>query len=298
MMAAATLYGLPPTDGAQWWSTDPNLTCTSMHALIYEVPLSSGGMGFACGVTGTFLCLAAGGNWTTSIRVAGPSSGAIGVQYAFYDQEGNPVSLDTVSNSAPASGAGFSVALGANQPSELQILGRSFDSPGHKTTQTGSVFGIFLCADPNVCATVVPQLLYSFVPAEPWSISVPIAWDTTFSFLQPSGISTKWSAAGIQDATHLISFAIRNQATRATFYTVRIYDRNGSPIAVATTPVIQPAGTRGFLLTDVISTALPAGILKVTIEAETRFSALFLQFSGNAATSLQMVSDAVPASTP
>ena len=163
------------------------------------------------------------------------------------------------------------------------------------------MFGIFLCPDSATCATVVPQLLYSLQPLKPWSLSVPIAWDTSFSFLQPSGLSTRWSAVGVSDATHLISFAIYNQSTTSTTYTVRVYDSNGSLAGQATIPFIPASngvdvagGTRGFLLTDLVGTTLPAGVLKVTIDGAGLFSTLFLQFNGDSATSLQAAYDAVP----
>ena len=93
-LSAATGFALPPTTGAQWWSTDPNLNCSAYRSLIYEVPLASGGKGYACGVTGTFVWSAAGGSWGTSIRMAAPASGAVGVQYLFFDEGGNRISLD------------------------------------------------------------------------------------------------------------------------------------------------------------------------------------------------------------
>jgi hypothetical protein len=296
-LAASALYGLPPTDGAQWWSTDTNLDCTSIHALIYEVPLASGGKGYACGVTGSFIWLAAGGKWQTSIRAAAPSSGAIGVQYVFYDGDGNRVSLDTISGSVPASGSTLSFALNANQPSEVQVLGASSDAPQYNTTQTGSVFGLFFCAAPSTCATVLPQLLYSLLPIKPWSLSVPISWDASFSVLQPVGSGIRWSAVGINDATHVISFAIYNQSATAAVYTVRVYDSNGSLAGQATTPSV-PGGpaTRGFVLTDVIKAPLPPGILKVMVEGNNSSSALFLQFNGDSATSLQAAYDVAPSS--
>ena len=272
-----------------------------MHSLIYEIPLASGEKGYACGVTGTFVWWAAGGNWATSIRTAAPASGAVGVLYIFYDGDGKRISLDTISGSAPASGNTVGLSLNANQPSEVQLLGASSDAPHYNTTQTGSVFGLFLCPDPATCATVLPQVLYSSLPLKPWSLSVPISWDSSFSFLQPSGLSTRWSAVGINDSTHNISFAIYNQSAMSTTYTVRVYDSNGSLAGQAMTPLVPGSagvdgvpGTRGFLLTDVIRTALPAGILKVTVEGVSLSSALFLQFNGDSATSLQVASDVVP----
>jgi hypothetical protein len=291
VLVGATLHGMPPTNGPQWWSTNPNLDCTTFHALIHEIQLASGGKGYACGVTGTFVWSAAGGKWGTSIRVTAPASGAIGVEYIFSDGDGKQVPLDTISGSVHASGSTISLALGANQPSDVQLLGASSDGPEYKTTQTGSVFGIFLCPDPTTCATVGPQLLYSFLPIKPWLLSVPLAWDTSFSPLQPAGRSTRWSAVGMNDSAETISFAIYNQSTAAAAYTVRVYDSNGSFAGEATTPTIPPAGTQGFLLADVVRTAIPTGILKVTIEAPSSFSALFLQFNGDAATSLQPAPD-------
>lgn len=299
--AAATVYGLPPTTGAQWWSTDPNLDCTAFHALAHEIALASGGKGYACGVTGTFIWSAAGGAWKTSIRTGAPASGAVGVQYVFYDQDGKPVSMDTITGSVRASGSTLSLALKANQPSEVQLLGASNDAPQYGKTQTGFVYALFFCPDAATCATVVPQLLYSAAPIKPWLLSVPIAWDNSFALLQPSGFSTRWSAIGVVDDTHLISFAIHNQSSAPASYTVRVYDSNGVLAGQGVTPLIPGAngsdavgGTRGFLLTDVITSALPAGAVKVTIEGSAAASATFLQFSGESATSLQASQDVVP----
>ena len=303
VLAAAGLYGLPPTTGAQYWTTNSTLDCNAIHALIYEVPLASGGTGYACGITGIFPWMAAGGKWNTSVRVAAPASGAVGVQYVFYDGDGNPLSLDTASDSAFAPGNTVSMALHANQPSEVRLLGAPRDAPQYNTTQTGFVFALFLCPDAATCAGVVPQSLFSFLPVKPWSLSAPIAWEASFSPLQPRGAGTRWSAAGIQDATHLLSFVIYNQSAKATIYTVRVYDSNGLLAGQAAIPAIPgfnavdgQLGTRGILLTDVIKTALPPGILKVTIEAGSAFSALFLQFNGDSAASLQASYDLPPAS--
>src|SRR5579872_3780424 len=121
--SSTAVYAQPPTTGAQWWSTDSNLDCTSFHSLVHEIQLASGGKGYACGVTGSFVWSAAGGNWRTSIRVAAPASGAVGVQYAFFDQDGKRISLDTISGSAQAAGDTVNLALNANQASEVQLLG-------------------------------------------------------------------------------------------------------------------------------------------------------------------------------
>jgi len=300
-LSAATGFALPPTTGAQWWSTDPNLNCSAYRSLIYEVPLASGGKGYACGVTGTFVWFAAGGSLGSSIRMAAPASGAVGVQYLFFDEDGNRISLDTIAGAAQTSSDSLSLVMSANQPSEVRLLGASNDAPLYQRTQTGSAFGVLLCSSSATCATVDPQLLYSSMSAPGWSLSVPIAWDSTFSPLQPVGLSTRWSAVGINDTNHLISFAIYNQSPAATTYSVRVYDANGSVAAESVTPLIPSSGgsdgagaTRGFLLTDIIGTTLPQGLLKVTIEGDGLSSALFLQFSGSSVTSLPTFPEFIP----
>jgi hypothetical protein len=295
-LSAMGLSALPPTTGAKYWTTDPNLDCSAAHALIIEVALESGGLGFSCLVSGTFVWLAAGGTWSTSVRVAAPASGAIGVNYGFW-QDGRQISLDTTpsNGSAPASGNQVSFALNANQPSEIRLLGATANAPNYGNTQTGFVYAVFLCPDAATCAAVVPQLLYSFVPIKPWSLSVPISWDSTFSSFQPPGILPRWSASGIDDATRQISFAICNQSRVEAAFNVRVFDGNGTLVGQSTTPSIPAAGTRGFLLRDVIPTSLPAGILKVTVDGGLNLSSVtFLQFDGDSATSLQAVYDGLP----
>ena len=169
-LSAGTGFALPPTTGAQWWSTDPNLTCTAYRSLIYEVPLASGGKGYACGITGTFVWYAAGGSWGTSIRIAAPASGAVGVQYLFFDEGGNRISLDAVAGAAQASGNSLGLAIGANQPSEVRLLGASSDAPAYQKTQTGSVFGVFLCSTAAACATVSSSVTI-FVPVRAWMVT-------------------------------------------------------------------------------------------------------------------------------
>ena len=292
-LSAVGLYAMPPTTGAQYWSTNPNLDCTAFHALISEIPLASGGKGYACFVSGTFPWLAAGGSWNTSIRIDAPASGAIGMDLGFF-QDGQRFSMDTVSGNGgvPTSSNLVSLALSANQPAEIHLLGASTDAPRYSNTQTGLVYAVFYCPDAATCATVLPQLLYSSAPIKPWSLSVPLSWDTTYSSFQPKGIGPRWSAAGINDATHLISFAICNQSRVETAFTVRVFDGNGSLVGQATTPSIPVVGTRGFLLTDVIRTPLPPGILKVTVDGGSGLSSVtFLQFEGDAATSLQVAYD-------
>lgn len=79
-----------------------------------------------------------------------------------------------------------------------------------------------LCPDAVTCATVLPQLVYSSAPSNPWWISVPIAWDTSFSVLQPPGLATRWSATGVHNDTDFMSFAIYNGSSTPAVYTVRV----------------------------------------------------------------------------
>lgn len=292
-VTAMGLYALPPTTGPRYWSTDPNLDCSSAHALAIQVPLASGGLGTSCLVSGTFVWLAAGGSWSTSIRVAAPASGAIAVDYGFW-QDGQRLSMDTIAGdgATPASSNLVELALNANQPSEIRLLGATTSAPQYRTTQTGLVYAVFLCPDAATCANLVPQLLYSFAPIKPWSLSVPISWDSGFSSFQPPGILSRWSAAGIQDATHQISFAICNQSRADSTFNVQVFDGNGSLVGQATTPSIPSVGVRGFLLTDIIPTPLPPGILKITVDAGSNLSSVaFFQFDGDSATNLQISYD-------
>jgi hypothetical protein len=240
--------------------------------------------------------MAAGGAWSTSIRVAAPASGAIAVDYGFW-QGGQRITMDTMSGSGavPVSRNLLELVLNANQPSDIRLLGASDSAPQYATTQTGFVYANFFCPDPATCATLVPQLLYSFAPIKPWSLSVPISWDAGFSSFQPPGILPRWSSAGIEDATHQISFAICNQSRDAATFTVRVFDPNGSLIGQTTTPSIPVLSTQGFLLTDLIRTPLPPGILKITVDGGSNVSSVaFFQFHGDSATSLQVAPDNPP----
>ena len=295
-LSGTALYALPPTNGPRYWSTDPNLDCSSAHALAIQVRLDSGELGTSCLVSGTFVWLAAGGSWSTSLRVAAPASGAIAVNYGFW-QDAQRFSMDIASDSGgvPTSTNLASFALNANQPSETRLLGATGNGPQYATTTTGFVYAVFLCPDAATCAALVPQLLYSFAPIKPWSLSVPISWDSTFSSFQPPGILPRWSATGIDDATHKISLVVCNQSRVDAAFTVRVFDGNGTLVGQATTPSIPSAGTRGFLLKDVIRTPLPAGILKVTVDGGPNgSSAAFFQFDGDSATNLQITYDNPP----
>jgi hypothetical protein len=314
-VAGAALYG-QPTTGAQYWSSTPP-NCSRLDGSVNlggPVAITNAAgttVGYSCFVAGTFLWLAAGGTWGTSIRVSAPTSGAIGVDYTFYDQSGNSLSLDTSTGTSlfPASGSDVNFALNANQPSEVRLLGAPSEAPHYGTTQTGSVYAIFYCPDAFTCETVLPQLLYSFVPIQPWSLSVPISWNFFYSPVQPQGAFSQWSVTGVNDGTHFVSLVIYNQDTVATSYTVRVYDSGGNLAGTGTTPSLAPvtqvsdgsflnAGTYGALLSQIITTPLPSGVIKILVDGGSSYSAVAaLQFSGPSATSLQVAYDSSPSTS-
>jgi hypothetical protein len=195
-----------------------------------------------------------------------------------------------------------SFALNVNQPSELRLLGNPGDAPQYGNTQTGSVYAEFFCPDALTCELVLPQLLYSFLPIKPWSLSVPIAWDSFFSELQTQGITNQWSAVGVNDATHFVTLVILNQSSVASIYTVSVYDSNGALAGQGTTPSIAgfnattlEGGTLGVALSSLITTPLPSGVLKITVNGGANSSSVsVLQFNGDSATSLQVSYDAPP----
>ena len=298
-LASAALHG-QPTNGPVYWSTNPNLDCTSLgESSPVSIKNSSGTtIGYSCYVSGTFVWLAAGGGWGTAIRVAAPASGAVGVDYSFYDTNGNNLNLDTTfgSGGSHSSGNDVNFALKANQPAEVDLLGATSNAPSYGTTATGSVYAVFYCPDAATCNNVLPQLLYSFLPTQPWSLSVPIAWDSL--------IWTQWSAEGIDDGgTHRVSLVVYNEDTTATIFTVQVYDSTGTLVGTGTTPSIpgllllsdgsySEGGTYGALLSDVIKTRLPSGVFKVFVDGGSKYSAVeMLQINGPSATTLQVAYD-------
>ena len=297
-LAAATLHS-QPANGAVYWSTvAPDCSSLAGESPVAIANSSGKTVGYSCYVSGTFVWLAAGGGWGTSIRVAAPASAAIGVDYTFYDTSGNNLKLDTT----VGSGNEVGFALSANQPAEIGLVGASSDAPKYSSTATGSVYAVFYCPDATTCGDVVPQLLYSALPATPWALSVSISWDTE--------LWTQWSAEGIDDGgTHRVSLVIYNEDMTATSYTVRVYDSTGSLAGTGTTPLIPPlqplgtgsfgeGGTYGALLSDVIPTRLPPGVFKILVDGGPKYSAVeVLQFNGLSATALQVAYDSAPGSS-
>ena len=308
-LAAAALHGQsitvpgtqPPVTGPAYWSA----TAPDCSSLAGESPVAivgaSGTIGYSCYVSGTFVWLAAGGGWSTAIRVAAPASAPIGVDYSFYDTSGNNLKLDSTSGGSTAvSSDDVNFALSANQPAEIDLSGATSDAPKYANTATGSVYAVFYCPDAATCGDVLPQLLYSALPATPWSLSVPIAWDTA--------LSTEWSAVGVDDGgPRRVSLAIYNEDIAPTSYSIRVFDSKGNLAGSGTTPSIQPlqslpdgsygeGGTYGAMLSDVIAGALPSGSFKITIDGGSIYSAVeVLQFNGPSATALQVGYDSQPA---
>ena len=290
-LAAATLQSQPINGPVYWSAVAPDCSSLAGESPVAITNSSGKTVGYSCYVSGTFVWLAAGGGWGTSIRVAAPASAAIGVDYTFYDPSGNNLKLDTT----VGSGNEVGFALAPNQPAEIGLVGASIDAPKYASTATGSVYAVFYCPDAATCGNVVPQLLYS------GAISVPISWDT--------GLWTQWSAEGIDDGgARRVSLVIYNEDTTATSYTVRVYDSTGSLAGTGTTPLIPPlqlfgngsfgeGGTYGALLSGVISTRLPAGVFKILVDGGSRYSAVeVLQFNGPSATALQVGYDSAPGS--
>jgi len=280
-----------------WSSTQPD--CSSLHETPIAVPNAQGAtMGYSCYVAGTFVWLAAGGAWGTSIRVSAPASGAILAGYSFYDANGSDQSLD-VTGSFTGSGNLAAFALYANQPAEIQLHGATANAPAYKNTATGSVYATFLCPDALTCSNVLPQLIYSALPTFPWSLSVPIAWD--------DAVSHQWSAEGIDDGnSQRVSLVIYNESQSTTTFTVRVFNSAGTLVGTGTTPVIEgmptlsdgsigEAATYATLLTDLIKAPLPSGIFKILIDGTVSSAVEVLQVNGTSATTLQVAYDTAPA---
>jgi len=298
-LSAATLPGQsipvpgtqPPIAGAVYWSATPP-DCSSLAG---ESPVAilggSGTVGYSCYVSGTFVWLAAGGGWRTAIRVAAPASAAIGVDYSFYDPGGNTLKLDSTSGDSTAvSGDDVNFALSADQPAEVDLAGAASDAPAYAHTATGTVYAVFYCPDAATCANVLPQMLYSGLTATPWSLSVPIAWDTA--------LNTAWSAVGVDDGgARRVSLVVYNEDIAPTSYRIRVFDGSGKLAATGTTPAIPPlqslengaygeGGTYGAMLAGVAG-PLPAGPFKILIDGGSMYSAVeVLQFDGASATAL------------
>ena len=307
-LAAVALHGQPTNGPAYWSATMPD--CSSLQETAVSITNSSGTViGYSCYVTGTFVWFAAGGGWTSKIRAGAPSTAPVGVDYTFYDNNGNNLNVDTKAggSSVTTSSNEVSFALAANQPSETVMLGATANAPNYGPTSVGTVYAVFYCPDATTCSNVLPQLVYLQQPTHPWLATVPIAWD--------NATWPTWSAVGVDDGvTNVVSFVVYNQGKTATSFKVNIYNSTGALVATGTTPSVPPfallsdgsygeAGTYGATLRTLIPSGLPAGIFKVLIDGGTEdCSVLMLQFSGlqfaaPSMSSMQVAFDSAPSST-
>jgi hypothetical protein len=296
MVLSATGAYAQPTNGPAYWSSSPP-DCSALSETAVAITNSSGAtVGYSCYVTGTFIWFAAGGPWNSYIRVAASGYGAIGIDYTFYDNSGNNVSLDTAAGASRFSGNEAQFALTAHQPLELHLVGPTSGAPGYSSTATGSVYAVFYCPSAAACEVLQPQLFYSALPGFAWTMAAPISWDGT--------AWTQWAGEGVDDGGgQRVSFVIYNQGTTATSFQIRVFDSNGNLVGSGTTPQIPglpvfsdgsygEGGTYGALLSQVVTTPLPSGIFKVLIDGGTEdCSVEILQFTGASATTLQVSYD-------
>lgn len=282
-----------------YWSTTP-LDCTGVGGPIDVLDSTGQIAGFTCFVSGTFIWYAAGGAWTTELRVNAPESAPIGVDYKFFDGNGGKISLDAAyaGTSSTTSGNEVQFALNTNQGSEVDLLGATNTAPSYGPIADGTVYATFFCADAGTCSNVLPQLLYSALPTVPWYISVPITWDNA-----PQ--STLWSAEGIDDGSaHKVSFVIYNQSRVSNNFTIRVYDSTGTLAGSGLTRSIPPmppigngflgeGGVYADLVSNVIHTTLPPGVFKMVFDGGASVSSAVevLQFNGATASSVQVAFD-------
>jgi hypothetical protein len=304
-LAAGALHGQPTNGPAYWSSTVPDCSSLDNETAVSITNSSGAVIGYSCYVSGTFTWLAAGGGWTSAIRSGAPASAPIGVDYTFYDANGNSLTLDTTmsgGSSSPTSGNEVSFALAANQPAEVDLLGAASNAPAYGPTSTGTVYAVFYCPDAITCGDILPQLVYTQQPTNVWLATIPIVWD--------SAIWTQWSAEGIDDGgTHSVSIVIYNEGTAATSFTVYIYNSAGALVGTGTTPSISPlpllntgyygeAATYGIKLSSLIATPLPSGVFKILVDGGAENSAVqMFQYTGPSVASMQIAYDSAPSST-
>ncbi len=286
--------------GQSYYQTRP-MECTGVGGPIDIVDSTGARVGFSCFVTGTFTWFAAGGAWSTAIRVAAPSSGAIGIDYTFYDTNGTKLSMDAGFNGGASvtSAPHLQFYVNANEPAEVDLLGATSTAPNYSSIASGTVAVAFFCPDAATCSNLLPQLLYSALPSVPWSLSAPIAWDN-------APVTTRWSAEGIDDGgQHHLSFVIYNQGKQfSADFVMQIYDSKGNFYASATTKSIPclpllasgfygEAGVYGDVVSSVFKKGVPAGLFKLVIDGgpSVPSAVQVLQFNGPSATTVQVTND-------
>ena len=307
-LAAAALHA-QPVSGPVYWSSDSNLDCSDVEGPVTVTNSSGGTIGYSCYISGVFVWSTAGGEWNSVVRTAAPASNPVGVDLSFYDTNGNAQTLATTTSSGVLTGSGTSTgattntddvnfALAVNQPAQVNLLNASQGGSGAQ--QTGSAYIYMYCPDDVTCVLANAQLIYSALPTEPWSLSVPVSWDGLGS------PSTQWSAEAIDDNNqNRVSLVVYNENTNSAQFNVDIYNTAGNLVATGTTPSIAGAnsttyegGTYGALLRDIpgITKSLPSGTFKILVDggADNYSSVEVLQINGQSATTLQVAYDVEP----
>jgi hypothetical protein len=237
---------------------------------------------------------AAGGGWNSSIRLSAPPTAPVAYILEFGAGDGGEATLDFKFQGDPTVHAGTSAssALYANQPLEVDLLGLHSQASSYGAEAHGPVVVLAECPDATTCSQVQAQLIYSALPGHPWSLSVPVVWD--------SQTSLAWSTVGVDNGSaDQVAFAIYNldtagQAPQA--YTLNVYDSTGKLSGTATTPSVPPFGSYAALLRDVVPD-LPSGAFKLQAVGATTSAFEALQFHGASATTLVVSSETIP-STP
>jgi hypothetical protein len=276
-------------------STSPS-SCAPFHDQYGD------GTSYYCYYQGSFPWFDAGGGWTTMLRVAAPASGTIQVTYNFFEQTSDgtiqPASLDYTQygQTTPGTDSQVVFVLSPNQPSELTLLGRHVEG-GSLVEAKGSVKLVIACADKATCAAVTPQLIYTYLPKNPWYLSGAMTSDISLPS-QPD--SLVWSAVGINDPTpsdaskvQFMTFAILNESGSDQTYTVTAYDKTGALVGSKTTESVV-AGQSVAQVLQAWMTGLPSGLLKVRVSSSGSSIVTFLQFNGLAATALLPVAEQFP----
>jgi hypothetical protein len=289
--------------GPIYWSTNANLNCGSFGTDANGTPLKlttgPGIGGYVCYVYGTLPWYDSGAGWGSSIRVSAPALAPVAYFFDFSDVGGVASTLDFIYEGDPKiySDVSASQALFANQPLEVKILGLSSLAPSYATSATGPVTVLVYCPDANTCGQAQAQLIYSALPSQPWSLSVPVVWDWQTSLA--------WSVVGIDGglatSTDQVSFVIYNLDTATTgntthTYTINVYDADGKLNASTVTAAVPAFGSYANVLRNLLPN-LPSGAFKLQVvstaaNAYTAFEAL--QFHGPSATALVSTAETVP----
>jgi hypothetical protein len=305
-LAGLLVFGAGAVNAQQYWSTNSSLDCGASYSTDGNgTPLKLSNGGYVCLAVGTLPWYAAGNMWGSSIRVSAPHSAPVAYYLDFYDKDGNAATLDFLyqGDSASSSDVTASSALYADQPLQVDIYGLHSQAPNYGSEADGSVVVTVYCPDLATCQQAQAQLIYSALPSEPWSLSVPVVWDIQTSLA--------WSAVGVDDSKtntdsatkNTVSFAIYNLGITSSdtpyTYTLNVYDASGALSGQAVTPSIPRYGTYAALLSDLVPD-LPSGPFKLQIvspnsDAWTAFEVL--QFHGPSATTLVSAWENLPTVT-